>query len=130
MNSAYFEKRLASSESLDELAMVLEILLSGGYGVWEGNQIYNIRQLVDSINGLRIEIFSREHAPPHFHILKGDINATFSISDGHHLNGTIGNREKALVAWWFAHSQAKLVRIWNETRPTGCQVGPIHISGA
>ncbi|WP_420843105.1 DUF4160 domain-containing protein [Geothrix terrae] len=110
--------------------MVLEILLSGGYGVGEGNQVYSIRQLVDSVNGLRIEIFSREHAPPHFHVSKGNTNATFSITDGHHLNGEIGSREKALVQWWFARSQAKLLRIWNETRPSGCQVGPIHISGA
>jgi hypothetical protein len=130
MNSAYFENRLESSDSLDDLAMVLEILLSGGYSVWERNQIYSTRQLVDSVNGLRIEIFSREHAPPHFHVSKGSIDATFSISDGRHLNGSIGNREKALVEWWFARSQAKLVRIWNETRPSGCQVGPIHIPGA
>ena len=130
MNSAYFEKRLESSESLDDLAMVLEILLSGGYSVWEGNQIYSIRKLVDSVNGLRIEIRPREHAPPHFHVLKGDLDAAFSISDGRHLKGSIGDREKALIEWWFARSQAKLVRIWNETRPSGCQVGPIHISGA
>ncbi|WP_366526159.1 DUF4160 domain-containing protein [Geothrix sp.] len=110
--------------------MVLEILLSGGYAVGYEGQIGSIRKLVDSFNGLRIEIFSREHAPPHFHVSKGSIDATFSISDGRYLNGTIGTREKALIEWWFARSHAKLVRIWNETRPSGCQVGPIHISGA
>jgi hypothetical protein len=91
------ERRASSSKSLEESAEVLEILLSGGFSVWEDGSLYNIKQLVARVNGLRIEVFSREHPPPHFHISGGGIDATFSITECVHLEGKVGRHEKALV---------------------------------
>lgn len=118
-------RKVASASDLSAAADSLAALLSGGYGVWTDGTLYNIRQLVARVNGLKIEVFSREHPPPHFHISGGGLDATFSLVDGTHLEGQIGGRERALVDWWYQRSRATLVRAWNESRPTDCSVGPV-----
>ncbi len=118
--------RLSKADSLDELTKGLEHLLSGGYAVWEDGELYSIRQLVAKVNGLKIEIYSNEHPPPHFHIKGGGINASFSILDCQHLEGEVGSREKALIEWWHSKGKNKLIEIWNKTRPSDCPVGPIN----
>lgn len=120
-----FELAISQSKSLDELTKALDALLCGGYSVWEDGSLYHIRQLVTKINGLRIEIFAKEHAPPHFHVSGGDIDASFSIKDCSLLIGHIGGRERKLVNWWHQRSKEILVRIWDETRPFDCPVGII-----
>ena len=121
----YFKEKIASARDVQAATEVLDELLSGGYGVWTDGSIYYIRQLVARVNGLKIEVYSRDHAPPHFHIIGGDIDATFSIIDCEHLEGHIGGRECALVKWWHQGSRAKLIKAWNESRPTNCPIGPI-----
>jgi hypothetical protein len=83
------------------------------------------RQLVDRIRGLRIEIFPREHAPPHFHVKGGDIDAVFALSNCSLLYGTISRRDEDLVRFWYARAKERLVEVWNATRPSDCPVGPI-----
>lgn len=116
------EEKVASAKDLPAATETLAVLLSGGYSVWTNGTLYNIKQLVGRVNGLKIEVFSREHPPPHFHISGGGIDATFSLADCSHLEGHIGSRERALVEWWYQHSRSTLVTAWNESRPTGCPV--------
>jgi Domain of unknown function (DUF4160) len=120
------ERRIASAQDLDSAAEVLGLLLSDGLAVWSDGSLYNIRHLVGRVNGLKIEVYAKEHPPPHFHICGGDIDATFSLSDCAHLEGRIGKREIELVRWWYQRSRTTLVRAWNETRPSNCPVGPIN----
>ncbi len=117
------EKKLAEASSLEDLAEVLKLLLGEGIAVWEDGSLYYIRQLVARINGLRIEIFAREHAPPHFHVHGGGVDAIFSLESCEHLQGTVGRREKALIEWWYLRSRERLIQTWNSTRPSDCPVG-------
>ncbi|GGI53299.1 DUF4160 domain-containing protein [Oxalicibacterium solurbis] len=121
------EQKILETQSLEEATAALEHLLSGGYSVTPDGQIYYIRQLVAQVKGLRIEIFSREHPPPHFHVSGGGIDATFSIADCSLQEGKIGGRERALIEWWFERSRPILVSAWNATRPSDCPVGPITL---
>lgn len=121
------ESAVLAAESLQEGAAALQELLSGGYAVWEDGSLYSIKQLVARVNGLRIEVFAREHPPPHFHISGGGIDATFSVADCSHLEGQVSGRERALVEWWFQRSRPMLVKAWNASRPSGCPVGPIAL---
>ncbi|TMN95148.1 DUF4160 domain-containing protein [Pseudoalteromonas sp. S558] len=118
--------KLSNAESLEELTKGLEHLLSGGYSIWEDGELYSIRQLVAKVNGLKIEIYSNEHPPPHFHVKGGDIKASFSIIDCEQLEGKVGRREKALIKWWHSKGKEKLIEIWNSTRPSDCTVGAIN----
>ena len=119
------EDKILKAKTLEESLEVLEMLLSNGFSVWTDGSLYNIKQLVARVNGLKIEVYSREHPPPHFHISGGGIDATFSIVDCEHLKGKIGRREKALVEWWYQRSRKTLIEAWNYTRPSDCPVGPV-----
>lgn len=119
------ERRARETKSLADAVSVLEILLSEGYAVWTDGRLYEIRQLVARVNGLRIEVFSKEHAPPHFHVTSADIDAVFTVADGTFVRGTIDGRSRKLVEWWYARARAVVVSAWNESRPSDCPVGPV-----
>ncbi len=79
-------------------------------------------ELVANLNGLKIEIFSREHPPPHFRINYAGETANYSIKDCTQLNGSLKKWYRNIRDW---HSQNKnlLIETWNKTRPSDCPVG-------
>ena len=80
-----------------------------------------------ALRHLRIVIHTREHGPPHFHVIAADIDATYSIADGSQLYGAISSKDDRLVQYWYASARPLLVKVWNETRPSDCPVGPIEV---
>lgn len=120
------ETEVRATTTLEQCADSLAKLLSDGFAVWEDGSLYSIKQLVAQVKGLKIEVFAREHSPPHFHVSGGGVDATFSLADCTHLAGQISGRHAALVKWWYVRSRPALVRAWNESRPSNCPVGPIH----
>lgn len=83
-------------------------------------------QTVARVDGLKIEIFSNEHPPPHFRVsYQGETN-NFDICTGEPLEGA------ALSVWfrnirkWHKENRHKLVARWNDSRPTDCTVGPVQ----
>ena len=121
------EERISQASTLEELTQILYILLNGNFAVWDDGSLYSIRQLVAQFSGLKIEIYSKEHPPPHFHVKGGDVDAVFSISDCELIEGRLDGRRRNLIKWWHAKSKDKLVEIWNETRPYGCPVGATSV---
>lgn len=118
------DQQCRAAVDLEESIAVLMRLLSDGYAVWDDGSLYSIKQLVASIKGLEIEVFPREHSPPHFHVSGGSIDATFSISECSYIKGTVSGREKRLIEWWYQRSRANLITAWNQSRPHDCNVGP------
>lgn len=119
------EHALTEAENLEDLSRVLYLLLTGGYSVWTDGRLLNIRALVDTVGPLRIVIHPNEHPPPHFHVTASGINASFAIEDCLLLRGDIGSRERKLIEYWHRRGRARLVDVWNKTRPSDCPVGPI-----
>ena len=119
------DEAIRKAASLEEAAKHLEWLLNAGLSVFGGDALIFIRQRVATINGLRIDIRPREHAPPHFHVLADGLDASFAIDDCRHLAGEIDGKDRALVEWWYRRSRSLLVSTWNSTRPSDCPVGPI-----
>jgi len=91
----------------------------------EDGSFYEVRHLVGQFKGLRIEIYSREHPPPQFHVSGGGLDATFSLIDGALLTGVVRPAQRRAIEYWYALSRPVLVKTWNETRPSDCPVGPI-----
>lgn len=77
---------------------------------------------VARFHGLRIEIFAREHPPPHFRVWCGGETANYRISDCKQLNGGL-SRYYPVIRNWHAQNKMKLIDMWNSRRPTGCPVG-------
>ena len=102
--------RVESSElgTFEEWAEYLESLLSGPCLIWEKDGeliLCEIKARVDTINGLRIEIYPKEHAPPHFHIRSTSVNASFSIDDCSLLQGEVSRDDYNKIRYW--HKRAK-----------------------
>jgi hypothetical protein len=81
-----------------------------------------IEGLVATINGLKIEIFSNDHPPPHFRVFYAGENADFSIKDGRKLKGGLKKWERNIRSWHASH-KSDLINFWNKTRPSDCPVG-------
>jgi hypothetical protein len=118
------DQQCRDAVGLDESIAVLMRLLSDGYAVWDDGSLYSVKQLVANIKGLKIEVFSREHSPPHFHVSGNEIDAIFSISECLHLNGKVSCREKRLIEWWYQRSRDHLITAWNQGSPDDCNVEP------
>lgn len=117
--------RIENSETLEDLARTLYWLLSDGYSVWTDGSLLRVKALVQRVGGLEIVIQPKEHAPPHFHVRMGDTDASFRIEDCSLLAGRIDSRNHDLVRRWYRTGRPKLIRKWNDTRPSDCPVGPI-----
>ncbi len=80
--------------------------------------------LVDRFAGLRVEVFAREHSPPHFRVSVNGETANYRISDCAQLNGGL-RRYYSEVRGWHADAENKqmLIKAWNRLRPTDCPVG-------
>ena len=50
--------------------------------------------------GIAIYMYYRDHAPPHFHALYGEFEATVSIETGDLLEGRLPRRARSLVSEW------------------------------
>ena len=77
---------------------------------------------VGSLNGLKIEIFSREHPPPHFRVSYAGETANFAIKDCTQLNGGL-RKWRRNIRKWHAEYKKDLIEAWNRTRPSDCPVG-------
>lgn len=75
---------------------------------------------------LRIEIRSDEHGPPHFHVISERKGASYTIETCERMAGKLDLNERLLKKWW-NKNKGKLLQTWNETRPTDCPVGVMHV---
>lgn len=83
---------------------------------------------VDRVHKMVIKIWPDEHPPPHFHVQFAGEDASFLIADGNRLPNTKGLEkfDHNITKWWKSN-MCKLINVWNATRPTDCQVGPIAV---
>jgi hypothetical protein len=63
--------------------------------------------------GIIIQMFWREHAPPHFHALYGENEVLIDIRTLEILRGSLPRRAMALVLEWAALNRDALTEDWN-----------------
>jgi len=117
--------KLSEFNSIAEFESSLQRFLNSGCGFWTDGSLIFTKQLVDRIKNLKIEIYANEHGIPHFHVNSNEINAVFSIKDCSLIKGSVNRNELKLIQYWFNKSKSNLIEIWNKTRPSDCNVGPI-----
>lgn len=112
----------------DEWAEWLESILNNEVAIVrpEGEtKIFEQRQLVQRLDGLRIEVYSNEHPPPHFHVTSPNVDASFTIDGCVKLSGRVPSPDHRKLKHWHRHAKPHLVECWNQARPTVCVVGKI-----
>lgn len=95
----------------------------------DGNHLYRFEKaLVDRIKGMKIEIYAKEHPPPHFHVTYQGDEAVFALDDGRLIaaHGSSRKIEKN-VQLYYEENREKLIAFWNKKRPDDCPVGPVEI---
>lgn len=117
-------------ESPSKLEDQLALFLQYGGIAENGSEQITLRlerHLADRItNHVKIEIYSKEHAPPHFHVVANGIDASFEIETCNLLDGSIPDRKLLRkIKLWHSFSKPKLIEFWNQKRPENCPVGRI-----
>ena len=115
-----------SFSTLDEFAEWLEAIFHNPCGIREENGellLLEIKQIVDRLDGLKIEIHPNEHPPPHFHVTSPEVSASFRIDNCEILKGEISSNYAKKIRYWHQYAKPLLIESWNSTRPTNCVVG-------
>ena len=68
---------------------------------------------VSQFFGIVIQMFWREHAPPHFHAIYGEHEALIDIRTLEVIAGKLPKRALALAVEWALEHRADLMENWN-----------------
>ncbi len=68
---------------------------------------------ISTFFGIVIQMFWREHAPPHFHAIYSEFEAEIDIRTLEVLRGQLPKRALALVLEWAVEHRAELMEDWN-----------------
>ena len=63
--------------------------------------------------GIVVQMFWREHGPPHFHALYAEYEVLIDLRDLRALRGSLPRRAMALVLEWSAEHRDELMEDWN-----------------
>lgn len=63
--------------------------------------------------GIVIQMYSRDHGPPHFHALYAEHEALIDIQELRVLRGSLPRRAMALVLEWASARRNQLTEDWN-----------------
>lgn len=79
-------------ERYNNIAKLLETHLDTTEILPDG-RVYKVKRFIAQVNDLKIEIYPKDHYPPHFHVISRsrDINARFDLITLEHLNNKAGN---------------------------------------
>lgn len=66
--------------------------------------------------GIAIYMYYRDHAPPHFHSIYGEHEATVAIETAEILDGKLPRRARTLVSEWAVARHDELARSWELAR--------------
>jgi hypothetical protein len=69
------------------------------------------------IDGIRIEIYTDDHPPPHCHVKANRMRAKFDIATGKLLRGSLDNRSMRKVRRWMDVNGDLLMQVWISSRP-------------
>jgi len=71
---------------------------------------------ISAFFGIVIAMYHNDHAPPHFHAIYAEHEATFGIDTLVALEGTLPRRATALVLEWASLHRAALQEDWDLAR--------------
>ena len=71
---------------------------------------------ISAFYGILIQMFWKDHAPPHFHAKYGDFEAVITIDSGEIVEGHLPPRVLGLVQEWREYHRTELAEGWNLAR--------------
>jgi hypothetical protein len=71
---------------------------------------------ISAFYGIAIYMYYRDHAPPHFHAIYGEHEATVAIETAEVLEGKLPRRARTLVSEWAVAHRDELAHSWELAR--------------
>ena len=72
---------------------------------------------IEIIDGIKINIYAGDHAPPHFHAIYGEYEAMIKISNLEIEKGKLPNKQYRKIKKWAIDYQDALNTIFKELNP-------------
>lgn len=66
--------------------------------------------------GIVIQMYHRDHSPPHFHATYGEFEAQIGVDPIRVIEGKLPSRARSLVFEWAAWHRQELIEDWNRAR--------------
>lgn len=83
--------------------------------------VYFIKKQIARIRNMKIEIYSNDHNPPHFHVKSNDlsINASFRLDDCALIKGNINSDDVKRIEAFYRDTETQQIMhdIWNKSKP-------------
>jgi hypothetical protein len=70
--------------------------------------------IIHRLGGIVIRMYFHDHAPPHVHVIAGELHAKVAIRTGEVIEGEITGRDLRRVRAWLARERAGLLELWRE----------------
>lgn len=68
------------------------------------------------IDGVKIELYYKDHNPPHFHAIIAENDALIEIKSLVILQGKLPKNKEKIILTWAKENQKTLMGIWNSLR--------------
>ena len=82
--------------------------------------VYFIKELVGKIRHLKIEIYSNDHNPPHFHVKSNDgsLDAIFRLDNCELIKGSIQSKDRKRIEAFYNDNEVKdiMKTMWNKSK--------------
>lgn len=83
--------------------------------VTDDGKVIHYRHRVDTIDGkLKIEVYSKDHNPPHFHVKYQNVDASFHLETCEFLVGKISTKYISKVKEWHMFHKKYLFEYWEK----------------
>lgn len=83
--------------------------------------------MVDRFDNMKVFVYGRDHAPPHFHVVGAEKESLYTILECEFMEGKLRLYYRALYDWWLDH-RVKTAELWNEIySDEGTYPGPVKI---
>ena len=86
------------------------------FDVLEDGTCVETRKEVGRIDGLKVEMFSNDHPPPHFHVTCPDFSARFTIDNCGVISGNVDSKIKKKIKNFYDKNRDLLTQYWINTR--------------
>jgi|GEM_PF-1095284 len=87
------------------------------------DKVIHVKGIIDRMGNCKVIVRINDHAPPHFHVIAGDNEATYQIKDCKLLKGKLAHREDLIVKDWYRLSRKYLIDCWNSLRASNNPAG-------
>lgn len=65
-----------------------------------------------TFHGIKIQLFHRDHAPPHFHAISAEYELLINIQTLEIMEGTMPKKKQKQILNWAKANQSTLIEIW------------------